>query len=172
MRNFAFTGPYSAIISDSCYYVGIYVGVLIEFYLPCIFKLDLVSLFVHVTYSITVFTFIAFIDNVLFSFFIISQSTLWCQFIIEWRQNISWAGVYWVLVCTIALRANMVESNILSNGFSYWLRCFLSQGMKSGRLRCFKYLWRSLLFSHYLFVLVLFVLMLNVYININNYNET
>ena len=37
VRDSAFTGPYSAIISDSCDDVGTYVGVLIEFSLPHVF---------------------------------------------------------------------------------------------------------------------------------------
>ena len=58
----AFTGPNSAIISDSCDYIGTYLGILSECCLPCVFKYDLVSLFVCVPYLIIVFLFVTFID--------------------------------------------------------------------------------------------------------------
>ena len=38
VRDSIFKVPYSVIISDSCYYVGTYVGVLIKFCFPRIFK--------------------------------------------------------------------------------------------------------------------------------------
>ena len=64
----AVTGPYSAIISHSCNYVGTYVDTLIDFFFPWIFQLDLVTLFVRVIYLITIYMFIVFINEVLFSF--------------------------------------------------------------------------------------------------------
>ena len=68
VRDFAFTGSYSAIISERYDYIGTQVGVLIEFCLPRIFKKDLVSLFVCVIYFITIFIFVALINEVLFLF--------------------------------------------------------------------------------------------------------
>ena len=67
VRNSAFMGPNSAFISDICADIGTYIGILIELFLPRAFKYDLVSLFVRVVYSITIFTFVAFIDMVLLS---------------------------------------------------------------------------------------------------------
>ena len=68
VRDSSFTDPYNAIISVICDYVGTYVGVLIELCLPRVFKQDNVSLLIHVIYSITILTFVAFINKVLFSF--------------------------------------------------------------------------------------------------------
>ena len=62
------TGPYSAIISDSCDHVWTYVGVLIKFYLSINLNKGLISLFIRVIYSIMTYIFVAFVDKVLFSY--------------------------------------------------------------------------------------------------------
>ena len=75
-------------------------------------------MFICVVYLDTIFMFVAFIDKVLFSFLIVSQFMLRRQFIIDLRPNINWIGVYCAVVYTVALRANIVEANILpSHGF-------------------------------------------------------
>ena len=47
----------------------------------------------------------------------IHQSMLLRRYIIELRSNIYWAGVYCVILCDVALRANMVEAYMPSHGF-------------------------------------------------------
>ena len=72
-------------------------------------------MFVRVTYGFL--NFLPLLIRICFHFLIIFQSTLWRWFIIESRPNISSAGVYCVVVCTVAFRANMVEANMLSHWF-------------------------------------------------------
>ena len=92
-------------------------GILIEFCLPRVFKLDLVSLFIRVVCFVTVFIFVPFIDKVIFSFpycFPIYIIKLIFNSIAS-KKIIAQECI--VLVCTVALRMSMVEANISYHGF-------------------------------------------------------
>ena len=115
VRDLASMGPNNAIISNSCDYVETQVEVLIEFCLSlskilstcsCVYSLQL--RFSHLW---------PLLIRSYYDFFIASQSMPWRQFIVESRPKTNWVGVYCVVVCTVALQAKMMESNIPSLGF-------------------------------------------------------
>ena len=60
--NFAFVGPNSAVISDSCDYIGTQIYVLVELCFPYIFKYDPVPFIICVFSSIAISLYISLIN--------------------------------------------------------------------------------------------------------------